>query len=144
MAGFRAYSTGLLPRDRNKTLTGLDSTEPVVGAQHAAVRRPQFSVAESTWDSEQVDSRRVESLPADLTTAPHGNGVLVIDDCVDRKARTATVHRGKRYLGSVGKPDRRGAAVVTTRWTDASTTRYATAPAPRPSLPEGQGSPGLS
>src|SRR3954465_9371809 len=32
---FRAYLQGLLlPRDRNKTLTALAGTEPVVGAQH--------------------------------------------------------------------------------------------------------------
>ena len=36
--GFRDYLIGpLAPRDRNKTLTGLAGSEPVVGAQHAAV-----------------------------------------------------------------------------------------------------------
>ncbi|MCL7382428.1 hypothetical protein [Streptomyces sp. 35G-GA-8] len=53
----------LLPRDRNKTLTCLAGTEPVVGAQHAAVQRLQFFLSESTWDHEQVDARRVELLP---------------------------------------------------------------------------------
>ena len=33
--GFRDYLHGLLlPRDRNKTLTGLAGAEPIVGAQH--------------------------------------------------------------------------------------------------------------
>lgn len=41
--GFRECLTGLLlPRDRNKTLTALAGSEPVVGAQHAAVQRLQF------------------------------------------------------------------------------------------------------
>ena len=41
--GFRDYLTGLLaPRDRNKTLTGLAGSEPVAGAQHAAVQRLQY------------------------------------------------------------------------------------------------------
>jgi len=33
--GFRDYVLGLLlPRDRNKTLTGLAGAEPITGAQH--------------------------------------------------------------------------------------------------------------
>lgn len=41
--GFREYLAGLLlPRDRNATLTCLAGTEPVVGAQHAAVQRLQL------------------------------------------------------------------------------------------------------
>ena len=31
--GFRRYLEGLLPAERNKTLTALANTEPVVGAQ---------------------------------------------------------------------------------------------------------------
>ncbi|MCW8103230.1 transposase [Streptomyces tauricus] len=51
--GFREYLAGLLlPRDRNTTLTCLAGTEPVVGAQHAAVQRLQFFLSESTWDGE--------------------------------------------------------------------------------------------
>ncbi|GHD72337.1 hypothetical protein GCM10010317_082440 [Streptomyces mirabilis] len=47
--GFREYLAGLLlPRDRNKTLTCLAGTQPVVGAQHAAVQRLQFFLSEST------------------------------------------------------------------------------------------------
>ena len=70
--GFREYLAGLLlPRDRNKTLTCLAGTEPVVGAQHPAVQRLQFFLSESTWDHERVNSRRVELLLADPATAPH-------------------------------------------------------------------------
>ncbi|MGW3828182.1 transposase, partial [Streptomyces sp. NPDC005071] len=58
--GFREYLTGLLlPRDRNKTLTCLAGTEPVVGAQHPSVQRLQFFLSESTWDHEQVNARRL-------------------------------------------------------------------------------------
>lgn len=46
--GFRTYLQGLLlPRDRNKTLTGLVATEPVVGAQAAPAQRLQFFLSES-------------------------------------------------------------------------------------------------
>ncbi|WP_405956858.1 transposase [Streptomyces phaeochromogenes] len=113
--GFREYLAGLLlPRDRNKTLTCLAGTEPVVGAQHAAVQRLQFFLSESTWDGEQVNARRLELLLADPATAPHDGGVLVIDDSGDRKDGGATAHVGKQYLGSVGKIDR-GVVTVTRR-----------------------------
>ena len=87
--GFREYLGGLLaPRDRNKTLTALAGAEPVTGAGHAAVQRLQFFLSESRWDPEQVNSRRLELLLADPATAPHGGGVLVIDDSGDRKDGT--------------------------------------------------------
>ena len=42
--GFRDYLQGLLlPRDRNKTLTGLAGAEPITGAQHREVQRLQWS-----------------------------------------------------------------------------------------------------
>src|SRR5215472_8463907 len=84
--GFRDYLAGLLaPRDRNKTLTALAGAEPVAGAGHAAVQRLQFFLTESRWDPGQVSSRRLELLLAGPVTAPHGGGVLVIDDSGDRK-----------------------------------------------------------
>jgi len=79
--GFREYLAGLLaPRDRNKTLTALAGAEPVTGAQHPAVQRLQFFLSESRWDPDRVNARRLELLLADPATAPHGGGVLVIDD----------------------------------------------------------------
>lgn len=90
-AGSGEYLAGrLLPRDRNKTLTCLAGTAPVVGAQHPAVQRLQFFLSESTWDHERVNSRRVELLLADPATAPPSGGVLVIDDSGDRKDGKAT------------------------------------------------------
>ena len=42
--GLRDYLQGLLlPRDRNKTLTGLAGAEPIAGAQHREVQRLQGS-----------------------------------------------------------------------------------------------------
>lgn len=79
--GFREYMAGLMaPRDRNKTLTALAGAEPVTGAQHRSVQRLQFFLSESRWDPERVNDRRLELLLADPATAPHGGGVLVIDD----------------------------------------------------------------
>ena len=116
--GFREYLAGLLaPRDRNKTLTALAGAEPVAGAQHAAVQRLQFFLSESRWDPDQVNSRRLELLLADPATAPHGGGVLVIDDSGDRKDGAKTAHVGHQWLGRYGKTDN-GVVTVTTVWAD--------------------------
>jgi hypothetical protein len=116
--GFREYLAGLLaPRDRNKTLTALAGAEPVAGAQHPAVQRLQFFLSESRWDPDRVNARRLELLLAGPATAPHGGGVLVIDDSGDRKDGTKTAHVGRQYLGRYGKTDS-GVVTVTTVWAD--------------------------
>ena len=116
--GFRGYLAGLLaPRERNKTLTALAGAEPVTGSKLPAVQRLQFFLSESVWDPEAVNARRLELLRADPATAPHGGGVLVIDDSGDRKDGTATAHVGRQYLGRYGKTDN-GVVTVTTVWAD--------------------------
>jgi hypothetical protein len=116
--GFRDYLQGLLlPRDRNKTLTGLAGAEPISGAQHREVQRLQWFLSESAWDHEQVNQRRVEWLCQDPATAPHAQGALVLDDTGDRKDGTATAHVARQYLGSVGKVDN-GIVAVTSLWDD--------------------------
>ena len=116
--GFREYLAGLLaPRERNKTLTALAGAEPVTGSKLPAVQRLQFFLSESVWDPEAVNARRLELLRADPATAPHGGGVLVIDDSGDRKDGTATAHVGRQYLGRYGKTDN-GVVTVTTVWAD--------------------------
>jgi len=116
--GFREYLAGLLgPRDRNKTLTALAGAEPVEGAQLAAVQRLQFFLSESRWDPEKVNGRRLELLLADPATAPHGGGVLVLDDSGDRKDGAKTAHVGRQWLGRLGKTDN-GVVTVTTVWAD--------------------------
>jgi len=116
--GLRAYLQGLLlPRDRNKTLTALAGAEPILGAQHAAVQGLQWFVSESTWDHQAVNQRRVELLMADPATAPHAQGVLVLDDTGDRKAGRHTAHVARQWLGSLGKTDN-GIVAVTSLWAD--------------------------
>jgi hypothetical protein len=73
--GLREYLQGLLlPRDRNKTLTGLAGAEPITGAHHRQVQRLQWFVSESTWDHQAVNQRRIQLLCADSVTAPHAQG----------------------------------------------------------------------
>src|SRR5437764_4796356 len=116
--GFREYLAGLLaPRERNKTLTALAGAEPVTGAQHPAVERRQVMLSGARWVPGAGNARRLELLLADPATAPHGGGVLVIDDSGDRKDGTRTAHVGRQYLGRYGKTDN-GVVTVTTVWAD--------------------------
>jgi SRSO17 transposase len=61
--GFRRYLEGvLLPAERNKTLTALANTEPVVGAQHPRAQSLQWFLSESTWDPVAVNEQRLALL----------------------------------------------------------------------------------
>src|SRR5829696_6060014 len=83
---FRDYLHGLLlPRERNKTLTGLAGTEPVLGAQAPPAQRLQWFLSESAWDVEALTARRLELLMRDPATRPHDGGVLIVDETGDRK-----------------------------------------------------------
>ena len=104
--GFRRYLEGLLlDEERNKTLTALANTEPVVGAQHKEAQSLQWFLTESSWDPEQINRRRVELMLEDSQTAPQKGAALVIDETGDRKDGKATAHVGKQYLGGIGKVD---------------------------------------
>jgi len=103
--GFRRYLEGLLlPAERNKTLTALANTEPVVGAQRKEAQSLQWFLSESGWDSEQVNRRRVELLVrAHPEIAPDEKGVLVIDEHGDRKCGKHTAHVGRQWLQAISK-----------------------------------------
>src|SRR5437016_6219269 len=117
-AAFRQYLAGLLlPTERNKTLTALANTEPVVGAQLPRVQQLQWFLSESTWDAQAVNTRRLELLRAAAHTAPTAAGVLVIDETGDRKAGTKTAHVGRQYLATLGKIDN-GVVSVSSLWAD--------------------------
>src|SRR5204863_5400836 len=78
---FRRYLEGLLlPTERNKTLTALANTEPVVGAQHRGAQSLQWFLSESGWDAPQVNERRIELLVSEPLSAPDERGALVIDE----------------------------------------------------------------
>jgi SRSO17 transposase len=114
----RRYLEGLLlPTERNKTLTALANTEPVLGAQHARAQGLQWFLSESTWSPERVNAQRLQLLRADPVTAPDAHGVLVIDESGDRKAGTKTAHVGRQYLANVGKTDN-GVVSVSSLWAD--------------------------
>lgn len=93
----RRYLEGLLlPAERNKTLTALANTEPVLGAHHPHAQGLQWFLSESTWSAQALNTQRLQVLRADPHTAPHAQGVLVIDESGDRKDGTKTAHVGRQ------------------------------------------------
>ena len=91
---FRRYLEGLLlPAERNKTLTSLANTEPVVGAQRREAQGLQWFLSESSWNPKELNRRRMELMLKDPKMAPNGSGVLVIDETGDRKDGKATAVR---------------------------------------------------
>src|SRR5918995_2672043 len=102
----RRYLEGLLlPTERNKTLTALANTEPVLGAQRKEAQGLQWFLSESNWIPEEINRRRVEIMLEDPRTAPTAGSALVVDETGDRKDGKATAHVGKQYLGGIGKID---------------------------------------
>jgi SRSO17 transposase len=116
--GFRQYLEGLLlPSERHKTLTGLVNTEPMVGAQLPRAQKLQWFLSESDWEERAVQQQRLHLLLEDPSTAPNGQGVLVIDETGDRKDGHKTAHVGRQYLANLGKIDN-GVVSVTSLWAD--------------------------
>jgi hypothetical protein len=116
---FRRYLEGLLlPAERNKTLTALANTEPVVGAQRREAQSLQWFLSESRWDQEEINGRRLELLLLEEpTTAANDEGVLVIDEHGDRKWGKHTAHVGKQWLGNIGKTEN-GVVSVSSLWAE--------------------------
>ena len=74
---FRRYLEGLLlPTERNKTLTALANTEPLVGAQRKEAQGLQWFLSESSWSPEEINRRRVQIMLEDPRTAPTAGGAL--------------------------------------------------------------------
>jgi hypothetical protein len=117
---FRRYLEGLLlPAERNKTLTALANTEPVVGAQRKEAQSLQWFLSESGWDPEEVNERRLELLFEESAIAPNEKGVLVIDEHGDRKWGKKTAHVGRQWLANIGKTES-GVVSVSSLWADES------------------------
>jgi hypothetical protein len=115
---FRRYLEGLLlPTERNKTLTAIANTEPVLGAQHPHAQGLQWFLSESTWNSDVVNAQRLHLLRTEPTSTPDDRGVLIVDETGDRKDGSKTAHVGRQYLANLGKTDN-GVVSVSTLWAD--------------------------
>ena len=119
---FRRYLEGLLlPSERNKTLTGLANTEPVVGSVHPRAQQLQWYLSwylsETSWEPDEVNDLRLKMLVEGEQTVPTESGVVVIDETGDRKWGNKTAHVSRQYLGSIGKVDN-GVVSVSSLWAD--------------------------
>src|ERR671916_2706660 len=115
---FRRYLEALLlPAERNKTLTALANTEPVVGAQRKEAQSLQWFLSESRWDPQEVNERRLELMVDENATAPSEEGVLAIDEHGDRKWGKHTAHVGRQWLANIGKTES-GVVSVSSLWAD--------------------------
>src|SRR5260370_17264295 len=104
--GFRRYGEGMLvASERDKTVTGLVNTEPVVGAQLPRAQTLQWFLSESDWDERKVQAERLKLLREDPMTAPTVQGVLVIDETGDRKDGHKTRHVARPYPATLSKID---------------------------------------
>lgn len=113
---FRWYLEGLLlPSERNKTLTGLVNTEPLVGAQLPRAQKLQWFLSESNWEERQIQMERLTLLRENAATAPTTQGALIIDETGDRKDGHHTAHVARQYLGNVGKIEN-GVVSVSSLW----------------------------
>jgi SRSO17 transposase len=65
----------------------------------------QWFLSESAWDAQELNERRLKLLFEAPSTAPDGEGVLVIDEHGDRKWGKNTAHVGKQWLGNIGKTE---------------------------------------
>jgi DDE superfamily endonuclease len=102
--GFRRYLEGLLlAEERNKTLTALANTEPLLGAQRKEAQSLQWFLSESSWDPEKVSRLRIGLMLEEPATAADESGALIIDETGDRKDGKKTAHVGHQYLGEIGK-----------------------------------------
>jgi hypothetical protein len=116
--GFRHYLEGLLlPSERNKTLTGLVNTEPLVGAQLPRAQKLQWFLSESNWDERQVQEERLKLLRDNPATAPNALGALIIDETGDRKDGNKTAYVARQYLSNVGKMEN-AVVSVSSLWAD--------------------------
>jgi hypothetical protein len=109
----------LLPAERNKTLTALANTEPVVGAQRKEAQSLQWFLSESRWDPEEINERRLKLLfeQEEPNTTANDEGVVVIDEHGDRKWGKRTAHVGRQWLANIGKTEN-GVVSVTSLWAD--------------------------
>lgn len=115
---FRWYVEGLLlTSERNKTLTGLVNTEPLVSAQLPRAQKSPWFLSEPTWEERQIQAERLKLLRENPATAPNAQGALVIDETGDRKDGHDTAHVARQYLGNVGKIEN-GVVSVSSLWAD--------------------------
>lgn len=103
--------------ERNRTLTGLVNTEPLVGVQLPRAQKLHWFLSEADGDAHRVQVVRLKLLREDSAIAPNGQGVLVIGETGDRKDEATTAQVARQDPGKRGTIGNRGVS-VTNLWAD--------------------------
>jgi SRSO17 transposase len=93
----------LLPRERNKTVTGLVGAPVGTKVSDPDVQRLDSFVAESIWQVEAINGRRLDLELGTAETASPKRGALIIDDSGDRKWGTKMAFTSRQYLVGSGR-----------------------------------------
>jgi SRSO17 transposase len=102
----------LLPREHNKALTVLAALVPGTTRQ-----RLHHFLHDAPWDADALNRQRLALWQAHPTLAPHGGGVLIIDETGDPKRGHAIELAADQYLGKLGHTAN-GVVSVTSQWAD--------------------------
>jgi len=109
---FRAYILGLISETHRKNIEAMSAK--VVGQEYQGFHH---FLAESPWDDDALNRRRIALLEADRRTASRPAGVLVIDDTGVPKRGEATEGVKRQYIGQLGKTAN-GQVFVTSHYAD--------------------------
>ena len=110
---FGAYVRGLISETHRKNIEAMNAK--IVGQHYQSLHH---FVANSPWDSEALNRRRVEILEADRRTASRAKGVLILDDTGVPKKGQDTEGVKRQYIGQLGKVAN-GQVFVTSHYADA-------------------------
>ena len=109
---FGAYVRGLISETHRKNIEAINSK--IVGQRYQSLHH---FVADSPWDCEALNRRRIELMEADRRTASRSKGVLVLDDTGVPKKGRATEGVKRQYIGQLGKVAN-GQVFVTSHYAD--------------------------
>ena len=110
---FGAYVRGLISETHRKNIEAINAK--VVGQHYQSLHH---FLAESPWNSEALNRRRIELLQNDRRTASCKKGVLILDDTGVPKKGDQTQGVKRQYIGQIGKVAN-GQVFVTSHYADA-------------------------
>lgn len=102
----------LLPREHNKVLSVLATLVPGTTRQ-----RLHHFLRDAPWDADALNRQRLALWQAHPTLAPHGGGVLIVDETGDPKRGHGIELAANQYLGKLGHTAN-GVVSVTSQWAD--------------------------
>ena len=97
---FRAYLAGLLSEAPRKNISVIAAS--TVGTAYYNLHH---FIHDAPWDSEELNTRRIDIIWQTRQTRPSAGFKLIIDDSGHRKSGTATEGVGRQYIGQIGKVD---------------------------------------